>query len=61
MLCYIFQVRANSESNEVYSDSETITVKTYLRPNDIQLLSATPYALNISWNRYPNRTFVRYE
>lgn len=59
-ICFIFiQVRANSQNSKTYSDSDGVVIKTYPEPNNITLLHATPYALNISWIPSKNVSIVR--
>ncbi|XP_075227577.1 receptor protein-tyrosine kinase sevenless [Lycorma delicatula] len=47
---YLIWVRAYSESSEIYLDSDSVSVTTYPLPNNITLVQAFPYSLNISWN-----------
>lgn len=54
-----FQVRAYSDSVEIYSDSESVPVTTYPLPNNITLVKAYPYALNISWNSSLGAKYVQ--
>lgn len=52
-LSYIIWVRAYSENNQTYSDSENINVKTYPEPEDLILLNKTAKSLHVNW-RYPS-------
>ncbi|XP_069689840.1 proto-oncogene tyrosine-protein kinase ROS isoform X2 [Periplaneta americana] len=58
---YRIWVRANSQNSKTYSDSDGVVIKTYPEPNNITLLHATPYALNISWIPSKNVSIVSYD
>nr|CAD7413857.1 unnamed protein product [Timema poppensis] len=49
-------VRANSSNSATSSDSGEVQVQMFPEPNDILLLYATAYSLNISWSPSPNVT-----
>ncbi|XP_063241344.1 proto-oncogene tyrosine-protein kinase ROS isoform X2 [Bacillus rossius redtenbacheri] len=59
-LSYLVWVRANSQNSKEFSDSEEVPVVMFPEPNNITLVHATPYGLNISWLPMPDIT-TRYE
>nr|CAD7570351.1 unnamed protein product [Timema californicum] len=58
---YFILVRANSSNSATSSDSGEVQVQMFPEPNDILLLYATAYSLNISWSPSPNVSVVRRE
>ncbi|XP_021913370.1 proto-oncogene tyrosine-protein kinase ROS isoform X3 [Zootermopsis nevadensis] len=58
---YRIWVRANSQNSKTYSDSDGVVITMYPELNNITLLHATPYALNISWTPSKNVPIVRYD
>lgn len=46
---YKLWVRAYSENNESFSDSDSISIKTYPEPNDIILLNNSAKSLHVNW------------
>lgn len=46
---YLIWVRAYSENNVTFSDSDSVQIRTYPEPNDIILLNNTAHSLDISW------------
>nr|CAD7258653.1 unnamed protein product [Timema shepardi] len=55
---YFILVRANSSNSATSSDSGEVQVQMFPEPNDILLLYATAYSLNISWSPSPNVSVV---
>lgn len=51
---YLLWVRAYSENNKTYSDSDSISVKTYPEPNDIVLMNSTANTLTVHWKITPD-------
>nr|CAD7427325.1 unnamed protein product [Timema monikensis] len=58
---YFILVRAHSSNSATSSDSGEVQVQMFPEPNDILLLYATAYSLNISWSPSPNVSVVRRE
>ncbi|PNF32886.1 hypothetical protein B7P43_G01836 [Cryptotermes secundus] len=58
---YQIWVRANSQNSKTFSDSDGVVITTYPEPDNITLLHATPYALNISWTPSKNVPILRYD
>ncbi|KAJ8882585.1 hypothetical protein PR048_014396 [Dryococelus australis] len=53
---YVIWVRANSQNSKEFTDSKEVPVVMFPEPNNITLVHATPYRLNISWLPTPNIT-----
>lgn len=61
LLVYLYrtlQVRAQTEYHQKYADSLEVTASTYSEPKDITLLAATSNTLNVSWEKYTNKSYV---
>lgn len=50
---YIIWVRAYSETNETWTESDTVRITTYPEPDSIVLLNKTAYSMQLSWNITP--------
>ncbi|KAJ9583818.1 hypothetical protein L9F63_021821, partial [Diploptera punctata] len=57
---YRIWVRANSQNSNTFSDSNGIVIETFPEPDNITLLHAMPYALNISWVSTENVPIIRH-
>lgn len=50
---YIIWVRAYSETNETWTESDRVRITTYPEPDGIVLLNKTAYSMQLSWNLTP--------
>lgn len=50
---YIIWVRAYSETNESWTESDRVRITTYPEPDSIGLLNKTAYSIQLSWNMTP--------
>lgn len=53
---YLIWVRAYSKNSDTFTDSEGIEIETYYQPENITLLQATPYSLEVIWSPPVNLT-----
>lgn len=51
---YSIWVRAYSETNETFNDSKSVQVRTFPEPDDITLISKTPYSMSMQWTIEPH-------
>lgn len=51
---YLIWVRAYSENNETFTDSDKILIQTYPEPNDILLKNSSASGLEITWTWSPH-------
>lgn len=51
---YSIWVRAYSETNETFNDSKSVQVRTFPEPNNITLVSKTPYSMLMQWKIEPH-------
>lgn len=49
---YSIWIRAYSETNDTYSDSNSVNIQTFPEPDNITLLNSSAYELNLQWNLY---------
>lgn len=51
---YSIWVRAYSETNETFNDSKNVQVRTFPEPDNITLVSKTPYSMLLQWKIEPH-------
>ncbi|XP_014249043.1 proto-oncogene tyrosine-protein kinase ROS [Cimex lectularius] len=58
---YLIWVRAYSENAEAYSESKPIEVSMFPEPNNLTLVSATAYSLNITWQKNTDLPYIHHK